>query len=144
MVEDDVDRPAVFQSLRQTTDEAAAESGDTHRHRRTIPAEYQSDLRLTFDQVESAKMFLDGLGDCGAVDLAAQIDIRPQHLQVFLRQQIFIGALNGVAAHLHSVLRRAHDRGADTLTRGRERTVQRSVAYLTPERSSHGRAEIAE
>ena len=70
----------------EAIDQAAAKCRDADRGRRTVPAEHESDFSNSLYQIEGAKMFLDRLSDCCADDLAGQIDVRPQHLQIFLRQ----------------------------------------------------------
>ncbi len=77
------------------------------------------------------------------MDILAQIDGGAQRLKVFPRQQRVIGTVNRVAAHLNRVLGRAHDRGADAFSRGRERPVKRPVGDLALQCFSQRRAEIA-
>ena len=80
------------------------------------PSETPERPGFVLPKIEDAKMALDRPGD-SAYDLTAQLDFWPEHLQVFLRQK-FVAAVNRVAAHLHGVLGRAHNRGADASRAG--------------------------
>ncbi len=144
MVKDQVNGPAALQSARQALHQAATESGDADGRGRPAPTEDQRDFGFSLVEVEGLKMARDSPRKPCGVDGIAQVHRRPQDLQVFSREQLIVGAIDGVAAHLNRVLRGAHDRSAYAFARGHERPLERAVACIAAERRAQRGTEIAE
>src|SRR3990172_3942491 len=79
VVEDQVDGPPAPQGAGQALHHAAAEGGDTYGGGGPSPAEHQSHFGHSLFQVEGLEVVPDALGHRWDVNVAAEVQGRPQH-----------------------------------------------------------------
>ena len=123
----------------------AAKRGQARIGGGALPAEGERDLAGALGQIEGFEMLSDCMGERIRVDVVGAGEIRLQDLEVALRQErLRVGDVDGVAAELDGIFRRAEGGGADAFAGREQRPGQGAAVELLAQRFSEQAAEVAE